>query len=357
VSLTVIADVGDKLKRRLDQLEKLESENRHDDLVVTTDDCSTNLPESRISQPIQLINNHDLTPSIDSLVFSGTPAEKISESSYCLPEPSSDLTFWDTTIFNNSTSFNECLIPYESVNRVDCGCKTLHLEITTTIGSKKYHYFPQDHDNQHHSQPCSNSNLDAIQFSRACIIRAILSNCTHLGITEAMICVDDVQNPSIFFRPPSLNMTGVDLTTTAAIVQKTQAIFHILEPDLRPIEEQITTRHHSMIDILPFPTFRKNLITRPWEVNMEELSDDLLNGLICWTGPGLGRKARGRATENGSEGTPWDCRSWEAREWFLKKYWKPLGGEEGELVRQTAWWRRMRGEEDDIGPSGDAGSC
>jgi hypothetical protein len=44
-------------------------------------------------------------------------------------------------------------------------------------------------------------------------------------------------------------------------------------------------------------------------------------------------------------GNLWDVRSWEAKVWFLKKYWWLLGGEEGELVRQSEWWRSVRGEE------------
>lgn len=30
---------------------------------------------------------------------------------------------------------------------------------------------------------------------------------------------------------------------------------------------------------------------------------------------------------------------------FLKKYWALLGGEDGELIRQSEWWRNIRGDD------------
>ena len=67
--------------------------------------------------------------------------------------------------------------------------------------------------------------------------------------------------------------------------------------------------------------------------------------LVCWGGAGIGQKDRNDSTGYASTGTPWDVRSWEAKVWFLKKYWTLLGGEDGELVRQSEWWRSTRGED------------
>jgi hypothetical protein len=58
-----------------------------------------------------------------------------------------------------------------------------------------------------------------------------------------------------------------------------------------------------------------------------------LNHLTCWGGI------------NGAHtGTPWDARSWEATEEFIQKWSNIVGGEEGELARNSQWWRSLRGE-------------
>ncbi|KAL8965140.1 MAG: hypothetical protein Q9183_004008 [Haloplaca sp. 2 TL-2023] len=109
--------------------------------------------------------------------------------------------------------------------------------------------------------------------------------------------------------------------------------------------EQIIINHHPYIDILPFPTLRKNLIIHQEEIDEDGFFHDMLTGIVCWGGAGIGRKDRQESTGYASTGTPWDVRSWEARLWFLKKYWTLLGGEDGELVRQSEWWRNMRGDD------------
>jgi hypothetical protein len=178
----------------------------------------------------------------------------------------------------------------------------------------------------------------------------MFSNCQHIGISEGMICSDEAFSP--FFRPMP-NKSDCDTTILpSGIVSRVQNIFHTLKPDLRPLQEQITIRHHPVIDVLPFPTFRRNLIITYPPIPEDELFADLLDGLICWSGVGGSRKERSMLEGENSSGTPWDCRSWEARVWFLQKYWTLLGGEEGELVRQSEWWRTLRGEEEEIWPLG-----
>ena len=183
---------------------------------------------------------------------------------------------------------------------------------------------------------------NTLRVERVCIIQAVLSNCSHIGITQDMFCDEDAISP--FYRPSSKTVddSGVD-----GVVRTVQNIFKTLKQDVRPIREQITTMHRPMIDVLPFPTLRRNLIKSGDAVDEKELYDDLLNGLVCWGSAGVGRRDRDCSTGYISTGTPWDWRSWEARTWFIQKYWTLLGGEEGELVRQSEWWRNMRGDETD----------
>ncbi|CAF9908009.1 MAG: hypothetical protein ALECFALPRED_004198 [Alectoria fallacina] len=89
--------------------------------------------------------------------------------------------------------------------------------------------------------------------------------------------------------------------------------------DLRPNSEQITVKYHPYIDILPFPTLRKNLITHQEVIEEDEFFHDMLTCLVYWGGAVIERKDREDSTANASTGTPWDVRSWEARVWFLNK--------------------------------------
>jgi hypothetical protein len=162
----------------------------------------------------------------------------------------------------------------------------------------------------------------------------------HIGITEEMICAEKSLSP--FFWP---SVESADEMVKANAICTVQRIFETLKPDLRPGSEQITVNHHPYIDILPFPTLRKNLIIHQEEIDEDEFFHDMLTGLVCWGGAGVGRKDRQDSTGYASTGTPWDVRSWEATVWFLKKYWTLLGGEDGELVRQSEWWRSMRGDD------------
>lgn len=225
------------------------------------------------------------------------------------------------------------------VDYVECGCLSPHVQASAAAGLSEYcdlkvlnvdlSPFPVD--------PCDNT----LRIERICIVQAVMANRLHIGITEEMLCHDDAISP--FFRPFSntIGDSGSD-----GVVRTIQTIFKSLKPDLRPIKEQIMIRHHPIIDLLPFPTFRRNLITNGNNIHNQELYYDLISGLVCWGG--VGRRDDNSSTSNISTSTPWDGRGWEARTWFLQKYWVVLGGEEGELVRQSEWWRNMRGEETDL---------
>jgi hypothetical protein len=111
--------------------------------------------------------------------------------------------------------------------------------------------------------------------------------------------------------------------------------------NLRPLLCQTTVSHHPYLDSLPFPTFRQRalaaLSTDPPLLNEDDLCVDLMlkDGLVCWGsigGDGIDR------------GSPWESRSWEAKGWFLRKWWWLVGGEDEEMWRASRWWASQRGE-------------
>ncbi|RSM13232.1 hypothetical protein CDV31_005936 [Fusarium ambrosium] len=110
---------------------------------------------------------------------------------------------------------------------------------------------------------------------------------------------------------------------------------------LRPLASQRSVSHHPYIDSLPFPEFRRRalaaLSTDPPLLDEDDLCIDLMlnDGLVCW----------GSTNDNGMDrGTPWDSRSWEAKGWFLRKWWWLVGGQDGELWQSSTWWASQRGE-------------
>ncbi|KAK8051175.1 hypothetical protein PG993_002560 [Apiospora rasikravindrae] len=174
-----------------------------------------------------------------------------------------------------------------------------------------------------------------LRLETVCTLDALFSLGTLLGIPSERMCPRET--PSPFFR------SGIEYSADA--IDMVQKIFRTLKPDLRPGREQVTVAHHPFIDCLPFPTLRRNLLLHRAHVDPEQLQFDVIEGLVCWGGAGISRRDGGDSTGRASTGTPWDVRSWEAKECFLRKYWAMLGGEEGELVRQSEWWRDIRGEE------------
>ncbi|EAW22111.1 uncharacterized protein NFIA_007880 [Aspergillus fischeri NRRL 181] len=188
--------------------------------------------------------------------------------------------------------------------------------------------------------PTPDPYANHLRLETICTLAAMDTLRMHISITEEMMCTKE--SPSPFYR--SLRASADDMVKENMICT-VQRIFMTLKPDLRPSIEQITVKHPPYIDVLPFRTLRKNLILQQQEVDEDEFLRDAVTGLVCWGGAGVGRKDRDTSTGYASTGTPWDNRSWEAKEWFLKKYWSLLGGEEGELVRQSEWWRNIRGED------------
>lgn len=112
-----------------------------------------------------------------------------------------------------------------------------------------------------------------------------------------------------------------------------------IKPDLRPTHTQLVTPHPSYLDCIIYPSFRDRAIElsaanklNHWDLFCDIISD----GLVCW----------GSANKTGMEnGVAWSMRSWEARPWFLKKWWFLAGGEEEEVWQNSRWWWSMRGED------------
>lgn len=173
----------------------------------------------------------------------------------------------------------------------------------------------------------NNIRIKQVLFTAAC-----LANASALGFSSDSATCDNAESP--FFR----RSVSEDVAKAACL-----SSFNELKECLRPCVTQMMYSHHPYIDVLPFPTFRERIIKLAYiespMIDEDDLGNDLQNdGLICW-GSSLG----GGSVATGS-GAPWDIRSWEAQPWFLRKWWILIGGVEGEIYKQTQWWREMRGE-------------
>jgi hypothetical protein len=260
-----------------------------------------------------------------------------------LNNPRSSLLVWDSTNFVDPSLLicdikNDGHGPYWTAT-VSCGCSTPHVQIRTQ-GPDPSCYGGIKILSIGLGAPAADPYGNHLRIETVCTISALHDLGTHVGITEELICAYDSLSP--FFR---FTVDSADDTAKTDMVCAVQRIFTTLKADLRPIKEQITVRHHPFIDILPFPTLRRNLIKNQDEFDEDEFFHDMLTGLVCWGGAGVGKSDRNLSAGYASTGTPWDVRSWEARDWFIKKYWMLLGGEDGELVRQSEWWRSIRGED------------
>ncbi|GAM88543.1 hypothetical protein ANO11243_065760 [Dothideomycetidae sp. 11243] len=306
------------------------------------DNIVTNIiPSNYYSQPQGLDNAMGQTISHQS----GGSSIDFSEIDFSTSAPSTDLGIWDPNISINPSYLvdrrDSPARPYTWYENVDCGCINPHVQLSSVTCPR--HYRELTVTNLGSRLNLADPIVNVLRVERLCLIQAVMNNCLHIGITRDMFC--DSNSVSPFFRP-----CGRADQASQGLVTAVQNIFSTVKPDLRPVKEQIAVRHHPVIDILPFPTLRKNLILNGFDVDDEQLYFDLLNGLVFWGGAGISRRDRNINTGNVSTGTPWDYRSWEGRPWFLQKYLALLGGEEGELVRQSVWWRNIRGEDVELAP-------
>lgn len=255
----------------------------------------------------------------------------------------SALSIWDSTIHIDPSllirdKHDNGLGPSWTTT-VECGCSIPHIQIRTP-GPDAFRYGKARTLGFGPSTTAPDPYANNLRIDTVCSIAALFTLGMYVGFTEEMLCDENSLSP--FFRSGA---ESADDMVKANIICTVQRVFETLKPDLRPSSEQITVKHHPYIDILPFPMLRKNLITHQEEIDEDEFFQDVLTGLVCWGSAGIGRRDREVSTGYASTGTPWDVRSWEARVWFLEKYWTLLGGEEGELVRQSEWWRSIRGDD------------
>ncbi|KAF9772504.1 hypothetical protein IL306_009787 [Fusarium sp. DS 682] len=193
----------------------------------------------------------------------------------------------------------------------NCGCPTLHIP-----NHSKEILLPVIPD------PYKNN----LQIDIICIISAMLENCLSLGITRSMYCSDDSISP--FYRAHADSDPNPEAIITS--VQRGSRTLHF---DLRPTRKQVIVKHHPFIDVIPFKDIRDNIIDKMSDMDEDEFFHDSLNHLTCWGG-----------IKNAHTGTPWDSRSWEATEEFILKWSYIVGGDEGELARNSRWWRSLCGE-------------
>ncbi|KAH7462933.1 hypothetical protein NW765_017103 [Fusarium oxysporum] len=330
----------DKLKQRLNNLEAAEASPDHEESTIPTTTSST------LSSPSAEILTSQSEPSDESQ--RQFPLPEILGSEFVMQNDHSSLGMDE---FNSRSDLGlldaagALTLPSLSgwIQFVDCGCSVPHIEVSHGAHTEYWDTRrPQDRQQRCGTDeplllPTFDPYANLLSMQRMCLMNAIMTNSEHIGATKRMLVEDYAVSP--FYRP-----THGASDDVVKIVKTVQGIFKILKPDLRPIREQIIGRHHPIIDVLPFPTFRKNLIENEATFNRDEFFNDLANGLICWGRSGVPRKDHASGADRAS-GAPWDSHSWEARPWFLQKYWEALGGESGELVRQSEWWRTLRGEE------------
>lgn len=271
----------------------------------------------------------DSTTTIDPRADDGSSAPSIWDSTTCV-DPS----------FLIRDNDNGDHVKYWTTS-IDCGCSTRHIQIRTK-GTDPSSYDDVKILTFGPSAAAADPYANNLRIETTCVVAALHTIVMHLGIDQEIICADESLSP--FFRSTA-GSVGADYLVRANMIKTVQQTFKRLKPDLRPSSEQITIKHHPCIDILPFPTLRKNVIIHQEELDEDELFSDIFTGLVCWGGAGIGKRDLENNTGYASTGTPWDVRSWEAKAWFLKKYWALLGGEDGELVRQSEWWRSIRGED------------
>ncbi|RBR18335.1 uncharacterized protein FIESC28_06108 [Fusarium coffeatum] len=245
----------------------------------------------------------------------------------------------------------------ETLNNVLSGVENLTLEqkrsLLRRLQQDTQPATPKPHVPWHQAKPPTAGQLRAIEFAKALyktaharptllptqytmetgIFGAIFANCYALG----MAGVDEIlgeEGCSVFSVTQD---EGHHLSQLPLVKSR----FRALSPDLRPIDKQLTFGHHPYVDVIPFKSFRENLIraleNKPSMIDEGILCHDILaGGFTCW---GSGRNPHGMAA-----GVPWDSRSWEPSVWFLMKYRHLAGDWDGELWTSARWWHNARGE-------------
>lgn len=354
--------LGEKIRKRLESLETLAASAAQPNETTIQVTTSAFIPATHISHGFiqETPTTVQYTPDIVSgngdtvATFSDMTTPSSAPISSMPPKATesvaASIVLWDSrTIIDPShliVGYRNDYCPSTEITYkayMNCGCPIRHIQAESKTphicGRVKPLTFGED-------LLYADVYMNHIRVEKICTLSAMWCNCLQLGIEQNVFCDPHSQSP--FYRSSgndSMMILNSGWNISDNVIRTVQNIFKTLKPDLRPTKEQIMIPHHPCYDIFPFPSLRKNILKGDIAADEEELVSDILDGLICWGGSGIGKRDRDTATGRVSSGVPWDVRSWEAKPWFLQKYWHLLGGEDGELVRQSEWWWSMRGEE------------
>lgn len=169
--------------------------------------------------------------------------------------------------------------------------------------------------------PQADHHLKLIQFNT---IRGLTKNAFALGFSfDWLIC----EAVSPFGREERVsNAELLRLKSTPAT--------------LRPTELQLSRRHHPWLDLLPSPRMRYNLFVAGIVLGPEdeEMIHDQLFRDIIESGGG-----QGEWTGIAVWGEPWDPKSWEMSEPFVRR-WEWLIEGCSDMMIATNHWRGLRGD-------------
>ncbi|KAH6874457.1 hypothetical protein B0T10DRAFT_586469 [Thelonectria olida] len=194
-------------------------------------------------------------------------------------------------------------------------------------------------DSQPNAQQQTPSPSTTFLFTNHIRLRDMTFLAATLAIAASIdVTADDYLND----RPSPFYLLSCAKTVHSAANYFQQKVKRHLWPSLT----QLSRPHASYLDLIVFPHFRERAILQatssPCLLDQQELFSDMLEGgLACWGTMESGLLGRG-------SGVPWDMRSWEAKPWFLKKWWFLLGGDD-EMWEASRWWWEMRGEDADQG--------
>ncbi|KAH8890635.1 hypothetical protein GQ53DRAFT_747374 [Thozetella sp. PMI_491] len=177
--------------------------------------------------------------------------------------------------------------------------------------------------------PCPRLVPNTITVQHMSFAAAMFANASHITMPTELMLDDDAE--SAFFSAGA---------ATSKLEESLRRANVRLAPDLVPTVVQRSIPHHPCFDLIPWPSFRSKIISAatadPPLIDEEDLCLDMFGGgLRCWG------SSHGSAHGYG-QGVPWDARSWEALPWFLEKWKILVGDEDGEVSRNSTWWRAMR---------------
>ncbi|WKT54455.1 hypothetical protein QSH57_005039 [Fusarium oxysporum f. sp. vasinfectum] len=183
-------------------------------------------------------------------------------------------------------------------------------------------------------QPCTRLCTNTITLSAMSFVSALHANAAQVKLAFEDLMNDEAQ--SRFYHTADARNSGLEGCSSdrSRHIENTPL-------DLLPTSIQRSLPHHPCHDLIPWPSFRSNVIRlssiNPPLIDEDDLCLDMLSGgLRCW-GSRMG-SMHGRG-----HGAPWDSRSWEAMPWFLKKWKILISGEDDYISRTSAWWRCLQG--------------